>query len=196
MPCQLAIVNFLNMAGVGRSNHSFHIAKLPCDASGTTRLSGLHCGELLRDLKWRRIKQPCLVVHASALRNHERYEGMEPKSARELFAAKSWEELVTQKYSFLVLSREFGKVFPDTISGVRHEIDLVLGSKCCVKQQWPLPRDQGEAIHAFFKGRRKAGHVRKNTFPHSSPTFCVKMARSARRISHAFTKLNEATIPA
>ena len=60
-------------------------------------------------------------------------------------------------------------MFPDKIPaelpadrGFRHEIDLVPVLKCCVTRQWPLPRDQVEAIDAFFEGRRKAGHVRES----------------------------------
>jgi hypothetical protein len=72
----------------------------------------------------------------------------------------------------------------------------VLGSKYCVTRQWPLPRDQVQAIDDFFEGRRKAGHVRESISPHSSPTFCVKKATGGWRIVHAFNKLNDATIPA
>ena len=70
------------------------------------------------------------------------------------------------------IAREYADVFPDKIPaelpadrGVRHEIDLVPGSKYCVTRQWPLPRDQVEAIDAFFEGRRKAGHVRESISP-------------------------------
>ncbi|KAE8891358.1 hypothetical protein PF005_g1444 [Phytophthora fragariae] len=69
-------------------------------------------------------------------------------------------------------------------------------SKYCVTRQWPLPRDQVQAIEDFFEGRRKAGHVRESISPHSSPTFCVKKATGGWRIAHAFNKLNDATIPA
>ena len=63
---------------------------------------------------------------------------------------------------------------------LRHEIDLVPDSQYCVTRQWPLPRDQVEAIDAFFDGRRKAGHVCVGLSPHSSPTFCYgRLADSA-----------------
>ncbi|KAG3067803.1 hypothetical protein PI125_g23571 [Phytophthora idaei] len=48
-----------------------------------------------------------------------------------------------------------------------HEIDLVT-------RLWPLPRDQVKVVEEFFESRRKAGHVRESTSPHSSPTFCVQ----------------------
>ncbi|KAG2768688.1 hypothetical protein PC129_g22664 [Phytophthora cactorum] len=45
--------------------------------------------------------------------------------------------------------------------GVRHEINLVPGTKYCVTRHWPLPREQCEVIDAFFaaegKGRHGAG---------------------------------------
>ncbi|KAF1327472.1 Pol protein, partial [Globisporangium splendens] len=94
-------------------------------------------------------------------------------------------------------------VFPDKVPsalpvdrGVRHEIDLEPGSKYCVTRQWPLPREQVEAIDEFFAKRALAGHVRESKSPHSSPTFCVRKATGGWRIVHAFNKLNAATIPA
>ncbi|KAG3028253.1 hypothetical protein PC121_g6206 [Phytophthora cactorum] len=80
--------------------------------------------------------------------------------------------------------------------GVRQEIDLVPGAKYFVTRQWPFPRDQVEAIDAFFESHRQAGHVRESLSPHSSPTFCVEKATGGWRIVHAFNKLNESTIPA
>ena len=80
--------------------------------------------------------------------------------------------------------------------GVRHEIDLEPGSKYCVTRQWPLPKEQVEAIDAFFAKRAAAGQVRESKSPHCSPTFCVRKATGGWRIVHAFNKLNDATIPA
>ena len=94
-------------------------------------------------------------------------------------------------------------MFPDNISaelpadrGVRHEINLVPGSRYCVTLQWQLPRDQVEAIDAFFEGRRKAGHIREIISRHSSQTFCVKKATGGWRIVHVLYKLNDATFSA
>ena len=80
--------------------------------------------------------------------------------------------------------------------GFRHKIDLVPGSNECVTRKWPLPRYHVEAIHVFFEGRRKAGHVREIISPRSSPTFCVKKATGGWRIVNAFNNLNDANIPA
>ncbi|KAF0725494.1 hypothetical protein Ae201684_016057 [Aphanomyces euteiches] len=114
---------------------------------------------------------------------------------------KTWEALRTNPYYDHL--REYEDVFPEEVpenlpkdKGVRHEIDLVPGTKWCVTRQWPLPREQVDHIDAFFEKRRKAGHVRPSTSPHSSPTFCVKKPTGGWRIVHAFNKLNSATIPA
>ncbi|KAF1318369.1 Pol protein, partial [Globisporangium splendens] len=116
------------------------------------------------------------------------------------FAAQDWDAVKGSPYFDLW---EFKDVFPDKVPsalpvdrGVRHEIDLEPGSKYCVTRQWPLPREQVEAIDEFFAKRALAGHVRESKSPHSSPTFCVRKATGGWRIVHAFNKLNAATIPA
>ncbi|POM67964.1 Reverse transcriptase [Phytophthora palmivora] len=80
--------------------------------------------------------------------------------------------------------------------GVRHEIDLMSGTKYCVTRQWPLPRDQCEVIDAFFAEKAKSGMVRESKSPHSTPTFCVRKPNGKWRLVHAYNKLNNATVPA
>ena len=80
--------------------------------------------------------------------------------------------------------------------GVRHETDLVSGTKYCVTQQWPLPKEQCDVIDDFFRAKHVAGMVRESKSPHSTPTFCVKKPNGKWRIVHASNKLNAATIPA
>ncbi|KAG2995488.1 hypothetical protein PC121_g20849 [Phytophthora cactorum] len=80
--------------------------------------------------------------------------------------------------------------------GVRHEIDLVPGTKYCVTRQWPLPKEQCDVIDAFFRAKHEAGLVRERKSPHSTPTFCVRKPNGKWRIVHAFNKPNAATIPA
>ncbi|KAH9096422.1 hypothetical protein LEN26_017480, partial [Aphanomyces euteiches] len=116
-------------------------------------------------------------------------------------ARTTWESLKTSPYYDILM--EYKDVFPDEVpaalpsdKGIRHEIDLVPGTKYCVTRQWPLPRDQVDFIDSFFVARKKAGHVRESNSPHSSPTFCVKKLNGGWRIVHAFNKLNQATIPA
>ncbi|GMF52196.1 unnamed protein product [Phytophthora fragariaefolia] len=45
--------------------------------------------------------------------------------------------------------------------GVRHEIDLVPGTKYCTTRQWPLPKEQVDVIDAFFAAKHAAGMVRE-----------------------------------
>ncbi|KAG3126424.1 hypothetical protein C6341_g25372 [Phytophthora cactorum] len=80
--------------------------------------------------------------------------------------------------------------------GVRHEIDLVPGTKYCVTRQWPLPKEQCDVIDAFFRAKHETGLVRESKSPHSTPTFCVRKPNGKWRTVHAFNKLNAATIPA
>ncbi|KAE9276097.1 hypothetical protein PR003_g29154 [Phytophthora rubi] len=193
---------------------SIEVANPPTDAATITRLPGLSWKHFLRDLKAGKIEQVCLLtgsdqpdVLANAVSNDassSRPKAAEAKSVREArFAAQSWQALQDSNNPVYSLAREFEDIFPEKIPaelpaerGVRHEIDLVPGSKYCVTRQWPLPRDQVQAIDDFFEGRRKAGHVRESISPHSSPRFCVKKATGGWRIVHAFNKLNDATIPA
>ncbi|KAG3015982.1 hypothetical protein PC121_g3814 [Phytophthora cactorum] len=80
--------------------------------------------------------------------------------------------------------------------GVRHEIDLVPGTKYCVTRQWSLPREQCEVIDAFLAAKAKASMARESKSPHSTPTFCVRKPNGKWRLAHAYSKLNNATVPA
>ncbi|GMF52368.1 unnamed protein product [Phytophthora fragariaefolia] len=71
---------------------------------------------------------------------------------------------------------------PPPDRGIRHEIDLVPGTKYCVTRQWPLPREQCEVIDAFFTAKARAGMVRESKSPHSSPTFCVRKPNEKWRL--------------
>ncbi|ETV85509.1 hypothetical protein H257_03231 [Aphanomyces astaci] len=106
----------------------------------------------------------------------------------------TWDSLRTNPYFDLL--PVFADVFPDEVpsrlpvdKGIRHEIDLLPGTKYCVTWQWPLPRE-------FFAARKAAGHGRERISPHSSPTFSIKKPNGKWRIVHAFNNLNTATIPA
>jgi len=99
-----------------------------------------------------------------------------------------------KEYGDVVLEEPPTQLPPDR--GVRHEIDLIPGTKYCVTRQWPLPREQCEVIDDFFRAKHEAGMVRESKSPHSTPTFCVRKPNGKWRIVHAFNKLNAATIPA
>uniref|UniRef100_H3H3P7 CCHC-type domain-containing protein n=1 Tax=Phytophthora ramorum TaxID=164328 RepID=H3H3P7_PHYRM len=192
----------------GVPNHARMIkaASPPRDAKSITDLPGLSWKSFLRDLKAGDIEQVCLITDANPVSDEtnaiahddtsSRPKSAEPKSAREeRFAAQSWESLKASGNPVYETAREFADVFPDKIPvelpadrGVRHEIDLVPGSKYCMTRQWPLPRDQVKAIDDFFEGRRQAGHVPRPSV--------VKKPTGGWRIVHAFNQLNDATIPA
>ena len=72
---------------------------------------------------------------------------------------------------------------------VRHEIDLVYGTKYCVTRQWPLLKEQCDVIDDFFRAKQAVGMVREITSPHETPTFCDKKPNGKWRIVHAYNKL-------
>ncbi|KAF1317464.1 reverse transcriptase, partial [Globisporangium splendens] len=126
---------------------------------------------------------------------------LDEKTRKERFEEQSWDAL--KKNPVYALAREYEDIFPDKVPGelpfdrgIRHEIDVLPGTKYCITRQWPLPKEQVEAIDEFFAQRAKAGHVRESKSPYCSPIFCVKKATGGWRIVHAFNKLNDATIPA
>ncbi|KAF1316229.1 reverse transcriptase, partial [Globisporangium splendens] len=126
---------------------------------------------------------------------------LDEKTRKERFEEQSWDAL--KKNPVYALAREYEDIFPNKVPdelpfdrGIRHEIDVLPGTKYCIARQWPLPKEQVEAIDEFFAQRAGAGHVRESKSPHCSPTFCVKKATGGWRIVHAFNKLNDATIPA
>ena len=172
---------------------------------------------LMKELKSAKIEQICMIVteddHVADIRTLRCAEVfaqtsssmdldiLDEKTRIERYEAQSWDAL--KDNPVVDVLRCFKDVFPEKVpselphdKGVRHEIDLVPGTKYCVTRQWPLPREQVLAIDEFFASRLKAGQVRESNSPHSSPTFCVKKATGGWRIVHAFNKLNAATIPA
>ncbi|KAG2771509.1 hypothetical protein PC116_g26685 [Phytophthora cactorum] len=101
---------------------------------------------------------------------------------------------VLQEYTDVVSKNPPMGLPPDR--GMRHEIDLVSGTKNSVTRQWPLQKEQCDVIDAFFRAKHEEGLVRESNSPHSTPTFCVRKPNGKPRIVHAFNKLNAATIPA
>ena len=190
----------------GESIQSVQVENPPSTVEDLCSLPVMHFCTFLKQLKHDEIEQVCMIVSNDPASEHLYTSStMDPdvdqKTKIERFESQSWETLKSNPaYSLL---REFQDVFPDEVPsvlpkdrGIRHEIDLVPGTKYCVTRQWPLPREQVEAIDKFFESRRLSGHVRESKSPHCSPTFCVKKATGGWRIVHAFNKLNDATIPA
>ncbi|KAE8961586.1 hypothetical protein PR002_g29854 [Phytophthora rubi] len=163
----------------------------PTLASESTSLPVTSWKRFARDLHDGRIEQICILSDAERMKCEaeelkqlvtEGVDALSTKSKKERFDEQSWDSLKSSPFN--------------EDKGVQHEIDLVPGTKYCVTQQWPLPREQVKAIDDFFESRRKTGQVRESKSPHSAPTFCVKKAQGGWRIVHAYNKLNDATVPA
>ena len=176
------------------------ITDLPKSASSLLALECIPYQSFLKDLKAGAINE-IVVLQVEPTTVDVAAATVDTDSKKARFNSQNWEKLKDNPaYSVL---REYQDVFPDEVpsrlpvdKGIRHEIDLEPGTKYCVTRQWPLPREQVEAIDAHFAKALAAGRVRESISPHSAPTFCVKKATGGWRIVHAYNKLNAATIPA
>ena len=183
----------------------------PKHVGGLLALPGMSLKKFMKELRAGKISQLCMITidgdmdsvaaMTAATSSSMDIDVLDDKTKIERYESQSWESLKTNPFYDDIL--EFKDIFPEELpcelpkdKGIRHEIDLVPGTKYCVTRQWPLPREQVQAIDEFFAERSKAGHVRESKSPHCSPTFCVKKATGGWRIVHAFNKLNAATIPA
>ncbi|KAG2872776.1 hypothetical protein PC114_g26198 [Phytophthora cactorum] len=189
-------LNVLTWTRTDLQHRSMEMENPPTSASELTSLPAMSWMRFAKDLCDGRIE---LIRILSDL---ERMKG-EAEELRQLHAGSTTESEDTLTSPFYDVLREHKDVLPDEIpaelpqdKGIQHEIDLVPGTKYCVTRQWPLPRDQVKAIDDFFESRRQAGQVRESKSPHSAPTFCVKKPQGGWRIVHAYSKLNDATIPA
>ncbi|KAF1327429.1 reverse transcriptase, partial [Globisporangium splendens] len=201
-------VNVLVYNEDGDSNVMRHIEveNPPSSVEELISLPWMSKKTLKRSLAKGEISQVCMIVDVDDAEDINTVSATEAevfdeKTRKERFEEQSWDALKTNPVYELV--KEYEDIFPDKVPdelpfdrGIRHEIDILPGTKYCITRQWPLPREQVVAIDEFFAQRAKAGHVRESKSPHCSPTFCVKKATGGWRIVHAFNKLNDATIPA
>ncbi|KAF1322519.1 reverse transcriptase, partial [Globisporangium splendens] len=201
-------VNVLVYNEDGDSNVMRHIEveNPPSSVEELISLPWMSKKTLKRSLAKGEISQVCMIVDVDDAEDINTVSATEAevfdeKTRKERFEEQSWDALEMNPVYELV--KEYEDIFPDKVPdelpfdrGVRHEIDILPGTKYCITRQWPLPREQVVAIDEFFAQRAKAGHVRESKSPHCSPTFCVKKATGGWRIVHAFNKLNDATIPA
>ena len=200
---QVERVNVLINDQNGLATHSVQVEKPPSTVEELTALPVWHYETFLKELQKDSLDQICWITSTEDCMNTSTMDVdvLDDKTKKERFESQTWENLKTNPVYDVVL--EYKDVFPDVVPselpkdrGIRHEIDLAPGTKYCVTRQWPLPKEQVEAIDSFFAARYAAGQVRESKSPHSSPTFCVKKATGGWRIVHAFNKLNDATIPA
>jgi hypothetical protein len=214
-------LNSMFVDGKRLQTHSVQLENPPTSAEKLTSYPKMEYSEFVHAFNSGQLTQVCVLVAESipqaketatpspvpssevtlATSSQMDLEVLDDKTRKERYESQTWESL--QSNPVYDILKEHKDVFPDEVPselpvdrGIRHEIDLEPGTKYCVTRQWPLPREQVEAIDKFFASRNKAGHVRESNSPHSSPTFCVKKATGGWRIVHAFNKLNDATIPA
>ncbi|KAG2965421.1 hypothetical protein PC120_g27234 [Phytophthora cactorum] len=186
-------LNVLTRTRTDLQYRSMEMENPPTSASELTSLPAMSWMRFAKNLYDGRIEQICILSDLERMKS-------EAEELRQLHAARALRRAASPFYDVL---RKHKDVLPDEIpaelpqdKGIQHEIDLVPGTKYCVTRQWPLPRDQVKAIDDFFESRRQAGQVRESKSPHSAPTFCVKKPQGGWRIVHAYSKLNDATIPA
>ncbi|POM65307.1 Pol protein, partial [Phytophthora palmivora] len=180
-----------------------HLEVLP-EVSALLNLEELSMKDFLAELKAGEIAEMVLLkpetspedLNSSSVMDEDVLEGFTKQRATRLGSEilKNPEDPVyplVKEYSDVVSKHPPSQLPPDR--GVRHEIDLVPGTKYCVTRQWPLPREQCEVIDAFIAEKAKSGVVRESKSPHSTPTFCVRKPNGKWRLVHAYNKLNNAT---
>ncbi|KAG3199036.1 hypothetical protein PC129_g24220 [Phytophthora cactorum] len=207
-------LNVLTRTRTGLQYRSMEMENPPTSASELTSLPAMSWMRFAKDLYDGRIEQICILSDLERMKSKAEElrqlraastsaseATLSAKTKKERFDGQIWDSLKTS--TFYDVLREQKDVLPDEIpaelpqdKGIKHEIDLVPGTKYCVTRQWPLPRDQVKAIDDSFESRRQARQVRESKSPHSAPTFCVKEPQGGWRIVHAYNKLNDATIPA
>ncbi|KAF1334651.1 reverse transcriptase, partial [Globisporangium splendens] len=172
----------------GSHIHEMALEDPPKDASEVVTLPIMSQKRFMKELHRGTLEHICYIApredRSMPMMDTEVFD--EP-TKKERFQAQGWESL--KDSLFYGLLKEYEDVFPEDVpcrlptdKGVRHEIDLKPGTKCCVTRQWPLPREQAKAIDEFFEACCKAGQVRESNSPHCSPTFCVKKATGGWRI--------------
>ena len=95
----------------------------------------------------------------------------------------AWPFYEIQEIHFYSLLKEFSDVVSDNPPselppdrGVRYEIDLKPGTKYCTTRQWPLPKEQVDAIDDFSRTntqqvlfRSRSRHTRRRRFVCGNP---------------------------
>ncbi|POM80046.1 Pol protein [Phytophthora palmivora] len=182
-----------------------HLETLP--EAGAQSCASVSMKDFLAELKAGEIAEMVLLkpetspedLNSSSVMDEDVLEGFTKQRATRLGSEilKNPEDPVyhlVNEFSVVMWKHPPSQLPPDR--EVRHEIDLVPGTKYCVTRQWPLPREQREVVDAFFAEKAKLGMVRESKSPHSTPTFCVRKPNRKWRLVHTYNKLNNATVPA
>ena len=163
----------------------------PTSGSQIVDLPVMDFFEFLKELKAGEIGEICHIVTAEGdahkikrqVLEEEKIGNVDRSDGDSSFDAEGWQNLRESGHPLFSLLWSYRDVFPEEVPsclpvdrGIRHEIDLLPGTKYCVTRQWPLPKEQVDVIDAFFAKRIAAGQVRESKSPHSSPTFCVRKA--------------------
>ncbi|POM57999.1 Pol protein [Phytophthora palmivora] len=146
-----------------------HLEALP-EVSALLNLEELSMKDFLAELKAGEIAEMVLLkpetspedLNSSSVMDGDVLEGFTKQRATRLGSEilKNPEDPVyplVKEYSDVVSKHPPSQLPPDR--GVRHEIDLVPGTKYCVTRQWLLPREQCEVIDAFFDEKTKSDMV-------------------------------------
>jgi hypothetical protein len=128
-------------------------------------LESLKAGEL-EDLVLLRRDQESLDLNSSSVMDPDVLEEERVSKRQRRYGATILKDPSDPYYSLLkefsdVVSEDPPSVLPPD-RGVRHEIDLVPGTKYCTTRQWPLPKEQVDVIDAFFAAKHAAGMVRES----------------------------------
>ncbi|POM70411.1 Pol protein, partial [Phytophthora palmivora] len=156
-----------------------HLEALP-EVSALLNLEELSMKDFLAELKAGEIAEMVLLkpetspedLNSSSVMDEDVLEGFTKQRATRLGSEilKNPEDPVyplVKEYSDVMSKHPPSQLPPDR--GVRHEIDLVPGTKYCVTRRWPLPREQCEVIDAFFAEKAKSGMVRESKSLHADP---------------------------
>ncbi|KAL4129903.1 hypothetical protein PRIC2_005910 [Phytophthora ramorum] len=124
-------------------------------------LDSLKAGELEEMVLIRR-ELDSVELNTSSFMNPEVLEDERTSSRQKRYGAAILKDPSDPYYPLL---KEFSDVVSDNPPsvlppdrGVRHEIDLVPGTKYCTTRQWPLPKEQVDVIDAFFAAKYVRGH--------------------------------------